>query len=349
MKRNVTILEVIRELHKKPILDVRTPAEFENGHIPGAISFPLFSDEERVIVGTAFKQQSPEKALLAGLDFVGPRMRATVEEAIKLVPEREVYIHCWRGGKRSGSVGWLLSIAGFEVGVIEGGYKTFRRHILNEFGERKTPFIILGGYTGSGKTDILLELKKSGEQILDLEALAHHKGSAFGALGEENQPSVEQFENDLFIEWEKLDTNKRIWLENESQSIGRVFIPSGIWKQKQQAPMVHLEIPFEVRLEHLVKQYADFPVENLISSFQGIAKRLGGQHVKTAMEALQKQDFHTAGRIALRYYDKSYAHSLKRKAAECTLHSLAIDEDNPSKTAKLLKDFVEKHIELPAS
>ncbi|NJN34457.1 MAG: tRNA 2-selenouridine(34) synthase MnmH, partial [Saprospiraceae bacterium] len=134
-------------------------------------------------------------------------------------------LYCWRGGKRSGSMAWLLSFAGFDVATVAGGYKNYRNLVLQSFENQSLKLIILGGKTGSGKTQILKELEKKGEQIIDLEALAHHKGSAFGWIGEEKQPSSEQFENSLFEVIRKIDPTKRVWVENESRNIGTVFIP----------------------------------------------------------------------------------------------------------------------------
>lgn len=305
-----TLLELRSQ---RTVFDVRTPAEFAQGHIPGAVNLPLFSNEERAIVGTVYKQQSPELAMLKGLEFAGKKMRWYVEEAQRLSSGRGIAVHCWRGGKRSESMGWLLGQAGFDVIILKGGYKHYRHYIHDYLTKQKAPFIILGGYTGSGKTEILHELIKSGEQVLDLEALAHHKGSAFGALGEASQPTVEQFENDLFEAYAKLDKSRRIWLEDESKAIGRVYIPDGFWQQMVCAPHIKLEIPLQERIQHLVNIYATFPKENLIESFTKIKKRLGGQHLNAAIEALERGDYAEAVRIALVYYDKTYEYGIQQK------------------------------------
>jgi tRNA 2-selenouridine synthase len=185
-----------QHLTDRVLIDVRSPAEFARAHIPNAHSLPLFNDEERAKVGTMYKQMSPEAALLKGLEIVGPKMSGFVKKAIKWSPDRKVIVHCWRGGKRSGSVAWLLKFAGFDVLTIEGGYKNYRQTVLQSFDNQLLKnMIILGGKTGSGKTYILKELEKRGEQIIDLEGLANHKGSAFGWIGENQQPTTEHFEN----------------------------------------------------------------------------------------------------------------------------------------------------------
>ncbi len=185
------------------IIDVRSPSEFEHGHITGAVNIPVFDDEERKKVGTLYKQAGKQPAIMAGFDFVGPKMSQIAKLAQKAAPQKRVFIHCWRGGMRSSGIGWLLKTAGFEVSVLEGGYKTYRRFVRQKLGE-EINLIVLGGKTGSGKSDILNELATFGEQIIDLEKIAHHKGSAFGDLGQEKQPSNEQFENNLYLELQKL-------------------------------------------------------------------------------------------------------------------------------------------------
>ena len=302
----ITIADFLKRNDENILLDVRSPGEYIEGHIPGAVSFPLFTDEERAEVGTLYKKKGHDFAFLKGLEFVGAKMADYVRWANKLVPEKKLYIHCWRGGQRSASLAWLLETAGFEVKLITGGYKAYRQYIHRQFDEIKLNIIVLGGPTGSGKTLILQSLKEEGEQIIDLEKLAHHKGSAFGSLGELIQPTVEQFENNLFDEFRKLDPSKRVWVENESRSIGKVFQPEGFWNQFKTAKYIGLVIPFEERLKFLVKIYGEFPVTELIESFVKISKRLGGQHVQAAVAYLEAGDLSNAGAIALRYYDKSY-------------------------------------------
>ncbi len=322
------------------MLDVRSPSEFAQGHIPGAKNLPLFTDEERAEVGTLYKQVSPEKAFMRGLDIAGAKMSWFVREAFRLAPEKNVGVHCWRGGKRSSSVGTLLQFSGFEVNVLEGGYKAFRNFCLTDFSERKTNFIVLGGKTGSGKTEILHVLKQLGEQVVDLEGLAHHKGSAFGALGEEAQPTVEQFENNLFAELRPLDPNRRVWVENESRSIGKMLIPAGVWEQIKAAPLVHLEMPFELRVERLQGDYAHFAPEELEACVLKIEKRMGGQHVKAALEAFRSGDVHRATAIALEYYDRTYLHATATTGNFSAKHSLEVQTTDAAANAQQLLDFI---------
>lgn len=319
-------------------MDVRTPAEFENGHIPGALNLPLFSNEERAIVGTIYKQESPEKALLKGLDFVGGKMSKFVEDAKEMAPSKKVALHCWRGGKRSSSMAWLLDLAGFDVKVLEGGYKSYRQYIRDQIQVSSYNFLVLGGKTGSGKTQILQALKPKGEQVVDLEKLAHHKGSAFGWLGETVQPTTEQFENDLFEQLLKLDSNKRIWLENESRSIGNVYLPDVFWHKMKNSPVINIEIPFDERVQILVDEYARYPKDQLLESFYKIKKRLGGQNLKEAEKALAEGNFHKTAEIALLYYDKSYQFLLENNKAP-EIHLLRLAKFDPDKNASSLINF----------
>ena len=305
------------------LLDVRSPGEYSRGHIPGAISFPLFTDAERATVGTLYKQKGKDEAVLEGLRIVGPKMAGFVEEAARLSPNKKIMLHCWRGGMRSASVAWLLQQAGFETRLLKGGYKAYRADI-HQFLEQKFPFLVITGPTGSKKTKILQALRDKGEQVIDLETLANHKGSAFGALGMEPQPTIEQFENQLHLELSKLDLNRRIWIEDESRKIGTVVLYEGFWKQIKSVPVLLVNLSIQERIEFLVYEYGNFPAEKLEESILKIAKRLGGQHVKAAMEALEFGELHQVAAITLNYYDKAYLYALENRKAHI-LHRLDID------------------------
>lgn len=327
----------------RTLLDVRTPSEFEQGHIPGALNLPLFSDAERAEVGTLYKQVSPEQAFLKGLEFAGARMRQYVETAMQLAPERRIAVHCWRGGQRSGSMAWLLETAGFDVVTLQGGYKAWRHYALEQLASRPIRMVVLGGKTGSGKTRILHALQQAGEQIIDLEALAHHKGSAFGAIGEAPQPTFEQFSNDLFEAFDALDAGRPVWVESESKAIGKVQIPNELWQHICDAPMIEVGLPFEQRIRHLMEVYAGFPQEQLAASFERIAKRIGGLNVKLALEALADDRYEDAAAIALAYYDKTYRHSLD--AMNKGRHfQISPPELNPAAIAGQLIEFLQQEI-----
>lgn len=315
------------------LLDVRSPSEYAQGHIPEAVNFPLFSDEERAQVGTAYKQQGKKAALLLGLQLVGPKMAGFVEQATALAQDRDLAVHCWRGGQRSQSMAWLFRQAGFRVQVLEGGYKKYRNFVLEAFEKWPLPLIVLGGKTGVGKSKVLRALRQMGEQIIDLEALAHHKGSAFGSIGEAPQPSSEQFENNLFDAMAGLDLRRRIWVENESQSIGKVFLPLSFWRQMKQAPLYNISVPQDARIQNLIDDYAGVASSELEAAFARIEKKLGGQHLKTALEALAQKNFAAAAAIALKYYDKTYAYGLDHNPSP-EIHLLDFDSADPQRIAE---------------
>lgn len=325
----------------QPILDVRSPGEHQRGHIPGSHSFPLFTDEERAVVGTIYKQKGRDAAMLEGLKIVGPRLNTMVEEAQRIAPAREVRVHCWRGGERSGSLAWLLDKAGFEkVITLKGGYKYFRRHVLS-FLEKPFDLRVIGGYTGTGKTSIIKALQERGEQVVDLEAIAHHKGSAFGALGQLPQPSTEHFENLLWKTLSKLDPKKPIWVEDESLMIGTVRIPAAFFELMRSSTLFFVQMPLEIRVERLVNEYGIFPTEELAASIQKIGKRLGPQHVKEAMNALENGDLLSTAQIALKYYDKAYDRGITGRENNSVI-KMEVD-GNLSATVDRLKELALSH------
>ena len=332
--------ELWQHLDERVLIDVRSPAEYAHAHVPSALSLPLFNDKERAQVGTIYKQVSPENALLKGLDFVGPKMSGFIKKAIKWSPTRKVIVQCWRGGKRSGSMAWLLKFAGFDVLTVAGGYKAYRQFVLQQFENQRIKPIILGGKTGSGKTIVLKELERQGEQIIDLEQIAHHKGSAFGWIGEKEQPSSEQFDNDLFEVFRKLDPNRRVWIENESRSIGSVFIQQGFWNQMRNAPLIHIEVPFDLRVKHLVAGYAQTSKEDLVTSFEKIPKKLGYDQAKKAIKYVQNGQYEDAAAIGLKYYDKAYNFGFESHPS-LNKHILDITTFDAAQTANQLIDLAE--------
>ena len=320
-----------------PVIDVRSPGEFTHAQIPGAYSLPLFTDEERKIVGTAYKQQIREAAIKVGLTFFGVKMKNMVDDVEKIIEDRKipdtiasnngnddhqptkrntVLVHCWRGGMRSAAIAWLLDMYGFKVFTLEGGYKTFRRWVLDQF-DKKYKLKILGGYTGSGKTLILHELQEKELPVIDLERLANHKGSAFGAIGENAQPSQEMFENILAMQlFTKTSADKNfsgIWLEDESQRIGKIIIPNAFWETMRDSPVYFLDIPFKERLDFLVDTYGTFEKEKLAEAIERIQKRLGGLETKNAQSFLAENNTRECFRILLHYYDKLYSKGLTNR------------------------------------
>lgn len=301
------------------ILDARSPGEFAEAHIPGAQCFPLFDDAERAEVGTLYKQVGREAAIERGLEIIGPRMAHMVREAKVLFDatphRRPIHLYCWRGGMRSGSLSWLLRTAGLPVVLLDGGYKAYKQ-TLPEFMGRGWPLIRVGGYTGSAKTAVLQSLRDAGEQVVDLEGLACHFGSAFGNLRRHPQPSSEHFRNLLAEALTDLDSQRRIWVENESRRIGRVHIPEPFYQRMIACPALEMLRSTEDRVAHLVEMYGSFDLDLLREGFDAIRAEVGGPETREALDALDREDLASAARIALAYYDRTYEHGLQKRAAD---------------------------------
>ena len=321
-----------------PVIDVRSPSEFSQGHIPGALNIPLFTDLERKRVGTTYKQVNKEAAMYMGLEYAGKKLVGLAKEGEKRAGKgRTLLVHCWRGGMRSKSMVWLFETLGITCHLLEGGYKSYRRFVRDEF-DKSLKLLVVGGRTGSGKTDILHHMEMKGEQILDLEGLAHHKGSAFGALGEILQPTTEQFENDLCQKLTGLDRASPVWIEDESRNVGKCVIPGGVYTQMKESRILFLDIDREPRARHLVKHYAGFEKEELKACIEKISKRLGGDRTKEALDSVDSDDFYKTAMITLHYYDKAYMFSLEKNHAEYEV--IPSDRIDPAFNAEILLKFI---------
>lgn len=330
----VSALEFFELSAQHPVIDVRTPAEFEHGHIPGAVNIPLFGNEERAIIGTMYKQEGKKPAMLKGMELVSPKFVDFIHQAERISNTGTLLVHCWRGGMRSGGMAWLFEWYGFKVFTLKGGYKAFRHMALESFAQPRK-IKIVAGRTGSGKTLILKELEKQGQTIIDLEGLTNHKGSAFGALGEAPQPTQEMFENELAIQLLRIPSGKTIWVEDESHNVGKCVVPAAFFAQMRAAQVMYVDIPLEKRVEYLVKAYGAYSAEDLIGSIEKIRKRIGFQNEKAAKEAIKLGDLRTACEISLIYYDKSYDHGIGKREPS-TIHKKRFAELNPAEIAKAL-------------
>jgi tRNA 2-selenouridine synthase len=331
----VTIEEFLQKAENLPVLDARAPKEYQAGHILQAQSFPIFTDDERAIVGTSYKQQGHDPAVLLGLDLFGPKMSEFVKEATRIAPDKEVLLHCWRGGMRSGAMAWLLSFAGFKIHLLQGGYKAYRHFIQEQFA-KSWPIVVLSGFTGSGKTDILPYLQQHGQQTIDLEGLANHKGSAFGSIGMPAQPTTEHFENLLGSELLKLNAQQAVWFEDEGMTIGRIKMPHELFTNMQQRPTIVIDVPKQLRVLKLAHEYCRTDQAILEASILKIKKRLGGLATQEALDAIATGDMEKMVEIALTYYDKAYHYQLKPKQQVLTLPLQTID---PEESAQQIITF----------
>lgn len=305
----ILIAEEFMVLSKSlPIIDVRSPGEFAEGHITGAINIPVFNDDERAIIGTIYKTRGRIPAVEKGLEIVGPKMALFARNALKLAKSGKLLVHCWRGGMRSESMTWLFERVGIECFILQGGYKSYRNYLLEKSGNIPH-LIVVEGYTGSGKTDILRSLKTHGEQIIDLEKSANHKGSVFGGIGQEMQPTTQQFQNNLFHEILKFDLSKRVWIEGESQTVGRVFLPDPLWERMNTAQNIEILIPRSERISRLVAEYGSLPEELMENAITSIVKRLGDLRMQDILRCYREKDFESVADKLLEYYDQTYQYS----------------------------------------
>lgn len=314
MPKALAIQEFLPAIREIPLVDVRSEGEFAHGHIPGATSIPLFDNTERAEIGTLYKQVGKQQAILRGLEIAGAKMRHLSETALATASNGKIAMHCWRGGMRSGSVAWLFERLGLEVFVLTGGYKAYRR-LCREMFAFPWQLVVIGGRTGSQKTRILSELPAHGLQVVDLEALANHRGSAFGYAPDGLQPSQEQFENDLG--WSLFHTRRDqpLFIEDESRLIGRMHIPHELWLQMRAAPVYFLEWSLEERVEFLTREYTA-PQAKMLENLNAIKKRLGLERHKEAVAALMAGDMAQVCRIILDYYDRAYTHGLSQRRPE---------------------------------
>ncbi|TKB96344.1 tRNA 2-selenouridine(34) synthase MnmH [Pedobacter cryophilus] len=340
MVKQLSLSEFLEKAKTTIVVDVRTPLEFQQGHIPGALNIPIFTNEERVIVGTAYKQQGRQPAILLGFELTGPKWAEFIKEAEKLAPDKKIMVHCWRGGMRSGAMAWAFDLYGFEVYTLKGGYKTFRRSGIDAF-SNNYPFTILSGSTGCAKTKTLQEMKALGEQVIDLEDLAQHQGSSFGSMGKMIQPSQEQFENLLGLELQRMDLSKPIWLEDESVTIGKRVIPKPIWEQMRKAPIIKMEIPKEERVNFLNEDYGSLDKDFLKESVLRIAKRLGPLETKLTLQAIDEGRMKDFINQVLVYYDKTYQKGLNNRAV-LNLQTIGLEKINPKENAKAILKFIDK-------
>ncbi len=336
------LVETANFLHLQksmPVFDVRSPEEFAQGHIPGAISMPLFSNEERAFVGTLYKQYGRDAAFEHGLQFVLPKIKHFLDTCATVCHKynsKQLAIYCWRGGERSAAVAKLLEKTDFLPHRLLGGYKAFRNFTLAMFAQ---PYhlLVLSGKTGSGKTEILHELAKNGSQVIDLEHLAKHRGSAFGAFAHSPQPSCEHFENRLACKLFHYTAQKTIWVEDESQKLGKVRLPKAFFERMRTAPAVLLQTEQPLRLKRVLEEYSELSEADIRKGLERIQERLGGLIYKQARVFLQSKNLPALAELLLEYYDRGYAHNAQKRAY---LHTEQFG--NTTITAQKLSTFGKK-------
>ena len=300
---------------KGPLIDVRSPGEYYKGHMPNSINIPLFDNDERSIIGTIYKKEGRKKAVIEGLKFFEKKMELLLDNLFMSIDSYEtnpkknneffIKIYCSRGGMRSQSIAWLLEKYKLNPITLKGGYKIYRRWVLDSF-SKKLNIVVIGGKTGTGKTRLLSLLEKYKYQTIDLEGFACHRGSTFGGLGMKEQPSNEQFENKIAEKLYSFKISNSIFVEAESANIGKCKIPHEFFNQMKNSRRIEIIRSESNRLDELIDTYSVFKKEELQESVLRIKKRLGPQRTKIALESINNERWDLVCKSVLDYYDKCY-------------------------------------------
>jgi tRNA 2-selenouridine synthase len=317
-----------------PIVDVRSPLEFEAGHIELAVNIPILNNQNRIHIGKTFKQKGREAAIKLGYELVNPLKPHLLESIIQKVVGKTIALYCARGGLRSNHMAAFFAEHGYTVYVLNGGYKAFRNHLLSIIAQFKR-ILVLSANTGSGKTEILHALKAKGAQVLDLEGLAKHKGSVFGALGNEPQPSSAVFHNLIFEELKHYNPHEVLWVENESFTIGQVHLPIELWTHMKVAAGIEISVPLEDRVNFIESDYGRYTADELVFCIQKLNKRLGDEACRKICDLVQEGELKAAIYGLFKYYDKAY--EMGRSKRNCH-HYVKIPFENlePEKIAEFL-------------
>ncbi len=299
------------------IIDVRTPAEFAEDHIPGAINCPVLSDEERIAVGTLYKQASPFEARKAGAALVAKNIARHLQTRFQDRPKSwRPLIYCWRGGQRSGAMSIIFAQIGWTTHKLEGGYKTYRRDVLEKLATLPQQFMfrVICGATGSGKSRLLAALADSGQpnnkpQVLDLENLAQHRGSVLGRLPGQAQPAQKWFDSLLLQTLQKLDPARPVYVEAESSKIGTITLPDALFNAMHAGECLLLETPLEVRVAGLLEDYRHYLAdpETLIAHLRALHRFHGSQQLEHWTSLIRAGDFAAlVAELLTLHYDPSY-------------------------------------------
>lgn len=294
----------VEDIYNFPLIDARSESEYASGHIPGSVNIPLLNNEQRHLVGTCYKQKGKLSAVLLGYELVGPSFASIISKTLKEISVQPIVVYCWRGGMRSKILGELLANAGYEVYQLNGGYKSFRNWTTAQF-SKTLKLKVIGGYTGSGKTDLLAQLAHN-YQTIDLEQLAQHKGSAFGSLGYDVNITNEQFENNLALEISKLNLNEPVWIEDESRTIGNKVIPLTLWTQMRNSQLFFIDVDLNERVKRLSEEYGTFNKEDLEACTLKIKNKLGDLRTRESIDYLKQGNISAWIEHLLYYYDKQY-------------------------------------------
>jgi tRNA 2-selenouridine synthase len=331
------------------ILDVRSPAEFADDHIPGAVNLPVLNDQQRAEVGTIYVQQSRMLARRIGAAHVARNIADHLEGPVLSEASGAFapLVYCWRGGQRSGAMASVLSQVGWRPTLIAGGYKTYRRHVTAALydAEPGFRFVLLDGHTGTAKTDVLGRLAAHGVQTLDLEALAAHRGSLFGALPGLPQPSQRMFESRLLSAIEALDPARVIVVEAESSKIGERFLPTTVWKAMLAAPRITLQAPHDARARYLAHAYADIAADlaTLHATLDRLPGALGRKRLDAWRALADAGEIETlAASLMETHYDPAYTRSSRKdgRASLGVVEMAGLGEADQARAAEAVAELV---------
>lgn len=341
----LTALNDIATCNADTIIDVRSPSEFAQDHIPGAINLPVLSDDERATVGTIYKQESSFTARKIGAALVAKNAATHLMGPLaQKAGDWQPLVYCWRGGQRSGSFAAILDQVGWRVQLLKGGYRSYRRLVVRSVYDRDLPhrLTLIEGGTGTAKTRLLDHLAQAGAQVIDLEGLANHRGSLFGGR-EGGQPSQKMFESRLAAALDKLDPDRMTWIEAESSKVGARLVPSAVWHAMRAAPRIEIKAPTAARAKFLATAYSDltddrdrlhrqidllrpYHAADTIATWHGLAN-------DTAWEAL-------AGALVSTHYDPRYAKSMGR--SDKTFQTISLDDLDESTLSQTAKDLAQR-------
>lgn len=323
------------------VIDVRSPAEFAEDHVPGSINLPVMSNEERATIGTIYVQDSPFKARKLGAAIVARNAAAHIETTLA---EKDggwqPLVYCWRGGQRSGSFASILSQIGWRTELLEGGYRSYRSQVVKTLYEQPLPhrFVLLDGNTGSGKTAILHELERQGVQVLDLEGLAQHRGSLLGAM-QDAQPSQKMFETRLSQALSRFDPDRPVLAEAESSKIGERLIPASVWKTMRAAPRIDIAATLQARAKFLTRDYADVLVDpdHMAARLNKLRPYCSHARVDQWLEYLRSGAHEAlAAELMQHHYDRGYNRSREGRdnPSLATLQTEALEPNDISRMAR---------------
>lgn len=335
-------IETALNLERVQFADLRSPGEFREAHIPGAVNIPFLDDAEHLEVGAIYRQEGIDQARNRGLELVGPRLASMVDNIRKATQHGQLVIYCWRGGERSRAVARALELMGVNGFRLTGGYKAYRGYVRQLLeGLPRGQVVVIHGLTGTGKTAIIKSLRKRGLPGLDLEGIANHRGSVFGSIGLGEQPAQKQFESLMAQELESLSAYKYVIVESESRRIGRLFLPDQLYNMMQSGHHVLVYDTLENRVNRLVAEYVEnIPQNNLeiLSALQGLERYLGKKRIHAICELIENHHYHEATEILLtKYYDPLYGYANHPDQR----FDISIDGQDSEKAAAVLADLLQ--------